>query len=109
MTIRSLMADDHQWLLLQLEQVSSELGIGTLAAMAMAGWASNDLAGEPDLYSFSGGEVVMTRSFVNRGGGHLLQSLTKKLEMQCKWPGNAAVKRHTASWTPCGKIFRPKA
>jgi hypothetical protein len=56
--IRSLPAEDRQWLLRQLEQDSSELSTGTLAQMAMAGGAFDDLASEPDLYSFSDGEAI---------------------------------------------------
>ncbi len=56
--IRSLPAEDRQWLLRQLEQDSSELRTGTLAQMAMAGGAFDDLVAEPDLYSFSDGEAI---------------------------------------------------
>jgi len=51
--IRSLPADDRQWLLRQLEQDNSELSPGTLA-----GGAFDDLAVESDLYSFSDGEAI---------------------------------------------------
>jgi len=56
--IRSLPADDRQWLLRQLEQDNSELSPGTLAERAMAGGAFDDLAVESDLYSFSDGEAI---------------------------------------------------
>jgi hypothetical protein len=57
--IRSLPADDRSWLLRQLEQDNSDLGQGALAEMAMAGGALDDLAAEPDLYSFSDGEAIV--------------------------------------------------
>ncbi len=56
--IRSLPAADRQWLLLQLEQDNGDMSANTLAQMAMAGGAFDDLATEPDLYSFSDGEAV---------------------------------------------------
>ncbi|MEA5400250.1 hypothetical protein VB734_09385 [Synechococcus sp. BA-124 BA4] len=56
--IRSLPADDRRWLLRQLEQDSSDLSHGALAEMAMVGGAFDDLAAEPDLYSFSDGEAI---------------------------------------------------
>lgn len=56
--IRSLPADDRQWLLRQLEQDSSELSTCTLAEMAMAGGAFDDLTVEPDHYSFSDGKAI---------------------------------------------------
>jgi hypothetical protein len=56
--IRSLPAYDCRWLLRQLEQDSSDLSDGALAELAMAGGAFNDLAAEPDLYSFSDGEAI---------------------------------------------------
>ncbi|MFN5698550.1 MAG: hypothetical protein ACK486_16160, partial [Cyanobacteriota bacterium] len=51
--IRSLPADDRRWLLRQLEEDSRDLSNGALVEMAMAGGAFDDLAAEPDLYSFS--------------------------------------------------------
>jgi len=57
--IRSLPADDRRWLLRQLEQDSNDLSHGALAELAMAGGAFDDLAAEPDLYSFSDGEAIV--------------------------------------------------
>lgn len=56
--IRSLPANDRRWLLSQLEQDSTDLSNGALAELAMAGGAYDDLAAEPDLYSFSDGEAI---------------------------------------------------
>ncbi len=42
--IRSLPAADRQWLLLQLEQDNGDMNANTLAQMAMAGGAFDDLA-----------------------------------------------------------------
>lgn len=56
--IRSLPADDRRWLLRQLEQDSSKLRLDALAELAMAGGGFDDLAAEPDLYSFSDGEAI---------------------------------------------------
>lgn len=56
--IRSLPADDRRWLLSQLEQDGSDLSNGSLAELAMTGGAFDDLAAEPDLYSFSDGEAI---------------------------------------------------
>ncbi len=56
--IRSLPAEDRQWLLRQLDQESSDLSSHALTEMAMAGGAFDDLAGEPDLYSFSDGIAI---------------------------------------------------
>ena len=58
--IRSLPADDRRWLLEQLERLeqSDELSSAELAELAMQGGAFDDLADEPDLYSFSDGEAV---------------------------------------------------
>ena len=56
--IRSLPDEDCGWLLKQLEQDSNDLSHGALAEMAMAGGAFDDLAAEPDLYSFSDGEAI---------------------------------------------------
>ena len=57
--IRSLPADDRSWLLRQLEQDSSDLSHAALAEIAVAGGAFDDLAAEPDLYSFSDGEAIV--------------------------------------------------
>ena len=56
--IRSLPADDRRWLLSQLEQDSTDLSNAALAELAMGGGAFDDLAAEPDLYSFSDGEAI---------------------------------------------------
>ena len=56
--IRSLPADDRRWLLSQLEQDSTDLSNGALAELSMAVGAFDDLAAEPDLYSFSDGEAI---------------------------------------------------
>ena len=57
--IRSLPADDRSWLLRQLEQDSSDLSHTALAEIAVTGGAFDDLAAEPDLYSFSDGEAIV--------------------------------------------------
>ena len=57
--IRSLPAEDRSWLLRPLEQDNSEINPCALAEMAMAGGAFDDLAAEPDLYSFSDGEAIV--------------------------------------------------
>ncbi len=57
--IRSLPDVDRRWLLDQLGQDSAELSDPELAAMALAGQAFDDLAEEPDLYSFSNGEPIV--------------------------------------------------
>ena len=56
--IRSLPDADRRWLLEQLGQDSSELGSDELAQIAQAGQAFDDLALEPDLYSFNDGEPI---------------------------------------------------
>ena len=56
--IRSLPDADRRWLLEQLGQDSSELGSDELAEIAQAGQAFDDLALEPDLYSFNDGEPI---------------------------------------------------
>jgi hypothetical protein len=57
--IRSLPADDRQWLLSQLECDTEErLLARDLDRLAMAGGSFADLATEPDLYSFNEGEPV---------------------------------------------------
>ena len=57
--IRSLPVEDRRWLLEQLGPDSDELDRGELAEMAMRGHAFDDLAQEPDLYSFSDGEPTL--------------------------------------------------
>ena len=47
------------WLLEKLGEDSGELSDDELADMALAGQAFDDLAQEPDLYSFSDGEPIM--------------------------------------------------
>jgi len=47
------------WLLRQLEQDNSDLSHVALAEIAVAGGAFDDLAAEPDLYSFSDGEAIV--------------------------------------------------
>ena len=56
--IRSLPDEDRGWLVERLEHDASELSSSELAQMATAGGAFNDLAEEPDLYSFSDGEAI---------------------------------------------------
>ena len=58
--IRSLPDADRHWLLEQLGQDSGELGSDALAQIAQAGQAFDDLALEPDLYSFRDGEPIVT-------------------------------------------------
>ena len=57
--IRSLPDADRRWLLEQLSQDSADLSDHELAVMALAGQAFDDLAEEPDLYSFSDGEPIV--------------------------------------------------
>ena len=57
--IRSLPDADRRWLLDQLGLDTGELGNDELAQMAQAGQAFDDLALEPDLYSFRDGEPIM--------------------------------------------------
>ena len=57
--IRSLPYADRRWLLEKLGEDSGELSDDELADMALAGQAFDDLAQEPDLYSFSAGEPIM--------------------------------------------------
>ena len=57
--IRSLPADDRQWLLSQLERdTEKRLLTRDLDRLAMTGGSCADLATEPDLYSFNDGEPV---------------------------------------------------
>lgn len=57
--IRRLPDADRRWLLAQLGQESAELGSDELAQIAKAGRAFDDLAQEPDLYSFNDGEPIV--------------------------------------------------
>jgi hypothetical protein len=57
--IRSLADEDRRWLLEQLGQDSADLSNQDLADLAQAGQAFDDLAQEPELYSFSDGEPVV--------------------------------------------------
>jgi hypothetical protein len=57
--IRSLPDADRRWLLDQLGQDSADLSDHELAAMALAGQAFDDLAEEPDLYSFTDGVPIV--------------------------------------------------
>ncbi|MFM7732673.1 MAG: hypothetical protein ACKO6F_04265 [Cyanobium sp.] len=57
--IRSLPDEDRRWLLQQLGQESADLRSQELAELALAGQAFDDLAEEPDLYSFSDGEPIV--------------------------------------------------
>jgi hypothetical protein len=57
--IRSLPDEDRRWLLEQLGQDSAELSSQDLAELAQAGQAFDDLAQEPELYSFLDGEPVV--------------------------------------------------
>ena len=56
--IRSLPDADRLWLLEQLGQDCGEIGSDELAQIAQAGQAFDDLAQEPDLYSFNDGEPI---------------------------------------------------
>ena len=58
--IRSLPSEDRRWLLEHLEQDAGELSSSELAQMATDGGAFDDLAEEPDLYSFCDGEAVIS-------------------------------------------------
>ena len=51
--------EDRRWLLEQFGQDSAELSNQDLAELAQAGQAFDDLAQEPELYSFSDGEPVV--------------------------------------------------
>lgn len=57
--IRSLPDEDRGWLLEQLGGEAGDLSRQDLAELTQAGQAFDDLAGEPDLYSFSDGEPVV--------------------------------------------------
>jgi hypothetical protein len=54
---RSLPDGDRRWLLEQLGQGTADLSSQELAVLALVGQAFDDLAHEPDLYSFSDGEA----------------------------------------------------
>ena len=56
--IRSLPDEDRRWLLDQLGQGTDYLGSQELAQLALMGQAFDDLAHEPDLYSFTEGEAI---------------------------------------------------
>lgn len=56
--IRSLPDADRRWLLEQLGQDCGEIASDELAQIAQAGQAFDDLAQEPDLYSFNDGEPI---------------------------------------------------
>lgn len=58
--IRSLPDEDRRWLLEQLGQDSAELSSQDLAELAQAGQAFDDLGQEPEFYSFTDGEPVVT-------------------------------------------------
>ncbi len=57
--IRSLPDEDRGWLLEQLGGEAGDLSSQDLAELTQAGQAFDDLAREPDLYSFSDGEPVV--------------------------------------------------
>jgi hypothetical protein len=57
--IRSLPDEDRRWLLGQLGQDTVDLSSQALAELALADQAVDDLAQEPDLYSFSDGEPIL--------------------------------------------------
>ena len=56
--IRSLPDEDRHWLLKQLSGEAGDLSSQELVELTLAGHAFDDLALEPDLYSFSDGEPV---------------------------------------------------
>ena len=57
--IRSLPDEDRRWLLEQLGGEAVDLNSQDLAELSQAGQAFDDLALEPDLYSFTDGEPVV--------------------------------------------------
>jgi hypothetical protein len=57
--IRSLPDGDRHWLLEQLGQDNADLSSQELTELALTGQAFDDLAQEPYLYSFSGGEPIV--------------------------------------------------
>ena len=57
--IRSLPDKDRRWLLEQLGEGTDYLGSQDLAELALVGQAFEDLAHEPELYSFNDGEPVV--------------------------------------------------
>ena len=58
--IRSLPDEDRRWLLEQLGGEAGDLSSQDLAELTLAGQAFDDLAQEPDLYSFCDGEPVVS-------------------------------------------------
>ncbi|MFM7550383.1 MAG: hypothetical protein ACKO8I_16260 [Cyanobacteriota bacterium] len=56
--ILSLPDEDRNWLLAQLGRGAADLSSQELAELALAGQAFDDLAQEPDLYSFDDGVPV---------------------------------------------------
>ena len=56
--IWSLPVEDRRWLLEQLGGEAVDLSSQDLAELALVGQAFDDLAQEPDLYSFSDGEAI---------------------------------------------------
>jgi hypothetical protein len=57
--IRSLPDEDRRWLLEQLGQGTADLSSQELAELSLAGQAFDDLAHEPELYSFTEGEAIV--------------------------------------------------
>jgi hypothetical protein len=57
--IRSLPDEDRRWLLEQLGQDATDLCSQDLAELTQAGQAFDDLAQEPELYSFTDGEPAV--------------------------------------------------
>ena len=57
--IRSLPDEDWRWLQEQFGQESAELISQDLADLAQAGQTFEDLAQEPELYSFTDGEPIV--------------------------------------------------
>ena len=57
--IRSLPDEDRRWLLEQLGGEAGDLSSQDLAELTLVGRAFDDLAQEPDLYSFSDGEPAV--------------------------------------------------
>ncbi|MFM9100246.1 MAG: hypothetical protein ACKOPS_02460 [Cyanobium sp.] len=57
--IRSLPDGDRRWLLEQLGGEAADLSSQMLADLTQAGRAFDDLAQEPELYSFTDGEPVV--------------------------------------------------
>jgi hypothetical protein len=57
--IRSLPDEDRRWLLEQLRQEATDRSSQDLAEPTQAGQAFDDLAQEPELYSFTAGEPAV--------------------------------------------------